>query len=550
MNEERLLNSQELPEDSSLEGGLRPKNLNGYIGQKAVVDNVKIFIEAAKKNGRPLDHLLLAGPPGLGKTTLSQIIANEMGVNMLTTSGPVIEKKGDLAGLLTALQDHDVLFIDEIHRLNPAVEESLYPAMEDFRFDIMLGEGQHAKSMPLPIAPFTLIGATTKTGLLSSPLRDRFQIVFRMDYYTVEELETIVKRSSKVLGITIDDDGAHEIARRSRGTPRIANRILKRVRDFALVKGNGNIDDENPQGLEFYLLDDNTYAVSAGTSIYLSNIVIPETYKGKPVTKIVDEAFKDNDNIKSLVIGNNVKEIGQYAFENCDHLVSVTLGESIETIAGAAFSNCIRLVEVINKSNYIHKNSYGQYTITAGHPYGGYVAMNALKVKTSGTTAIVNENDYVFYNDGYRDYLVDYVGTDAEITLPASYNGGEYKLFKNAFAYNNKITSVTINGGVVEVDGFKNCENLETVRILADSVREIESSCFANCSNLETVVIGSNVNRIRDFAFSGCSAISDVNFLNKTGHWRAGSIDIDISTGASAASALKTYYSEEIYKLI
>ena len=165
-----------------------------------------------------------------------------MGVEMLSTSGPVIEKKGDLAGLLTALQEHDVLFIDEIHRLNPAVEESLYPAMEDFRFDIMLGEGQHAKSMPLPIAPFTLIGATTKTGLLSSPLRDRFQIVFRMDYYTVEELETIVKRSSKVLGITIDDDGAHEIARRSRGTPRLANRILKRVRDFALVKGNGNID--------------------------------------------------------------------------------------------------------------------------------------------------------------------------------------------------------------------------------------------------------------------------------------------------------------------
>lgn len=242
MEKERLLNSQELPEDSSLEGGLRPKNLSGYIGQKAVVDNVKIYIEAAKKNGRPLDHLLLAGPPGLGKTTLSQIIANEMGVNMLTTSGPVIEKKGDLAGLLTALQDHDVLFIDEIHRLNPAVEESLYPAMEDFRFDIMLGEGQHAKSMPLPIAPFTLIGATTKTGLLSSPLRDRFQIVFRMDYYNVEDLETIVKRSAKVLGITIDDAGALEIARRSRGTPRIANRILKRVRDFALVKGNGDID--------------------------------------------------------------------------------------------------------------------------------------------------------------------------------------------------------------------------------------------------------------------------------------------------------------------
>ena len=241
MEEERVLNSQELPEDSSLGGDLRPKDLSGYIGQKAVVDNLKIFI-AAKKNDRPLDHLLLAGPPGLGKTTLSQIIANEMGVKMFSTSGPVIEKKGDLAGLLTPLQSGDVLFIDEIHRLNPAVEESLYPAMEDFRFDIMLGQGREANSVQIGIEPFTLIGATTKTGLLSSPLRDRFQIVFRMDYYAVEDLETIVKRSSKILNIKIDEGGALEIARRSRGTPRIANRILKRVRDFALVEGNGCID--------------------------------------------------------------------------------------------------------------------------------------------------------------------------------------------------------------------------------------------------------------------------------------------------------------------
>ncbi|MBP5434327.1 Holliday junction branch migration DNA helicase RuvB [bacterium] len=242
MEEERVLNSQELPEDSSLGGDLRPKDLSGYIGQKAVVDNLKIFIAAAKKNDRPLDHLLLAGPPGLGKTTLSQIIANEMGVKMFSTSGPVIEKKGDLAGLLTPLQSGDVLFIDEIHRLNPAVEESLYPAMEDFRFDIMLGQGREANSVQIGIEPFTLIGATTKTGLLSSPLRDRFQIVFRMDYYAVEDLETIVKRSSKILNIKIDEGGALEIARRSRGTPRIANRILKRVRDFALVEGNGCID--------------------------------------------------------------------------------------------------------------------------------------------------------------------------------------------------------------------------------------------------------------------------------------------------------------------
>ena len=176
--------------------------------------------------------------------------------------------------------------------------------------------------------------------------------------------------------------------------------------------------------------------------------------------------------------------------------------------------------------------------------------MNALEVKTSGTTAIVNENDYVFYNDGYRDYLVDYVGTDAEITLPASYNGGDYELFKNAFCYRSDITSVTISGGIYSLQGFGWCENLETVRILADSVREIKSWCFADCSNLETVVIGSNVNMIKEFAFSGCSALSDVNFLNKTGHWRAGSIDLDISTGASAASALKTYYRENIYMLI
>lgn len=242
--DERLVSSQQQDDDSFLDGGLRPHNLSGYIGQKTVIDNVKVFVQAAKKNDRQLDHLLLAGPPGLGKTTLSQIIANEMGVNIYITSGPAIEKKGDLAGLLTALKEKDVLFIDEIHRLNPAVEESLYSAMEDYFFDIMLGEGAHAKSMRLPIEPFTLIGATTKTGSLSSPLRDRFQIVFRMDYYTVEELKMIVERSARILNVEIDPQGATEIASRSRGTPRIANRILKRVRDFAEVKGNGVVDLE------------------------------------------------------------------------------------------------------------------------------------------------------------------------------------------------------------------------------------------------------------------------------------------------------------------
>jgi len=242
MMDERFVDSTVKFEDSSLEGGLRPQNLSGYIGQKTVIDNIKIFIEAAKKNDRQLDHLLLAGPPGLGKTTLSQIVANEMDVKIFITSGPAIEKKGDLAGLLTSLKEKDVLFIDEIHRLNASVEESLYSAMEDFFFDIMLGEGAHAKSMRLPIEPFTLIGATTKTGSLSSPLRDRFQIVFRMDYYSVSELKTIVERSSEILCIKTSTEGALEIARRSRGTPRIANRILKRIRDFAEIKGDGTID--------------------------------------------------------------------------------------------------------------------------------------------------------------------------------------------------------------------------------------------------------------------------------------------------------------------
>ena len=241
MMEDRLVGSEVKFEDSSLEGGLRPQNLSGYIGQKTVIDNIKIYIEAAKRNDRQLDHLLLAGPPGLGKTTLSQIVANEMGVKIFITSGPAIEKKGDLAGLLTSLKEKDVLFIDEIHRLNASVEESLYSAMEDFFFDIMLGEGAHAKSMRLPIEPFTLIGATTKTGSLSSPLRDRFQIVFRMDYYSVEELKKIVERSSEILGIKTSSEGALEIARRARGTPRIANRILKRIRDFAKIKGDGTI---------------------------------------------------------------------------------------------------------------------------------------------------------------------------------------------------------------------------------------------------------------------------------------------------------------------
>ena len=278
--EKRIITTDMMEEDIRIEGSLRPQFLKDYIGQEKAKQNLKIYIEAAKQRNDSLDHVLFYGPPGLGKTTLAGIIANEMGVHMKVTSGPAIEKPGEMAAILNNLQEGDVLFVDEIHRLNRQVEEVLYPAMEDFAIDIMIGKGATARSIRLDLPHFTLVGATTRAGLLTAPLRDRFGVIHHLEFYSEKELKTIIIHSAKILGVEIDDEGAAEMAKRSRGTPRLANRLLKRVRDFAQVKYDGKINKE-VASFALDLLEVDKYGLDQ-TDRYILNTII-EKFQGGPV---------------------------------------------------------------------------------------------------------------------------------------------------------------------------------------------------------------------------------------------------------------------------
>lgn len=279
-NTQRIVDAHEQPEDARSEVNLRPKTLDDYLGQGRIKDNLSVLIQAARMRGEALDHLLFSGPPGLGKTTLASVIANEMGVQIRTTSGPAIDRAGDLAAILTNLEEGDILFIDEIHRLNRAVEEVLYPAMEDYAIDIVIGQGPAARSIRLDIPRFTLIAATTRTGMLTGPLRDRFGAAFHMDYYSSDELKDIVVRSATILSIDIDDAGAYEIASRARATPRLANRLLRRVRDFSQVRCNGFIDEQVArEALAFFEVDE--LGLDPMDNRILDMLV--NTFEGRPV---------------------------------------------------------------------------------------------------------------------------------------------------------------------------------------------------------------------------------------------------------------------------
>lgn len=277
---ERLINTELSTPEVAMENSLRPTGLDQYIGQDKAKNNLKVYIEAAKNRNEPLDHVLFYGPPGLGKTTLAGIIANEMGVNMKITSGPAIEKPGEMAAILNNLKENDVLFIDEIHRLNRQVEEVLYPAMEDYAIDIMIGKGASARSIRLDLPKFTLVGATTRAGLLTAPLRDRFGVIHKLEFYSVDQLKTIITRSADVLNVDIDEDGAVEVAKRSRGTPRLANRLLKRVRDFAEVKYDGAITKEVAD-YALDTLDVDKYGLDNGDRTILETII--NKFGGGPV---------------------------------------------------------------------------------------------------------------------------------------------------------------------------------------------------------------------------------------------------------------------------